>query len=454
MSKKILALIIVTLLPGISAANDGAGISHNDIFLALSLIIGGASLSWAIRKVGLPSVVGELGLGIVFATFAHFQWGFWQLLVNNEVIAFFAEIGSILLLFEIGLESTFSDLLKVGKYGSVTAIIGVLLPFVLGYWLLGYGLLSSNDTQLNLFLGATLAATSTGISVRVFKDMGIIRNLACQIVLAASIIDDILGLIILAFVSGLVSSGSGNFAIIGNVLFNVALFFILALTLVRKIMPFIIRQILHISNDEPMVLAILISFCFFGAWLASLIGLAPIIGAFVAGLIIDEVMFKSSQYPYWYNRLTEFNGNGDAQYLQMRTEIVDHYYHERLSNLIKPLNHAFVPIFFVYAGMQVDIMAITDWKIVLYGVVISIVAIVGKVASGMFLPKLINRWIVGFGMVPRGEIGLIFALTGRELGVFSQDLFTAILLMVIATSLVTPIALQKIIKRELCTHHT
>lgn len=443
-----LVLFILCMLPVISWGLGSGHDNQNGMLFALSLIFGGTALSQIVCKIGLPAVIGELSLGMIFATFAHFHWGEWQQIVQNEVITFFAEVGSILLLFEIGLESDISDLLKVGKHGLITAVIGVLLPFALGYWFLGHGLLSSNDAQLNLFMGATLAATSTGISVRVFKDLGIIRNPACQIVLTASVIDDILGLIILAFVSGMVITGGVNFSSISTTLFNVILFFVLVFFAAGKIMPFIIKLVLRISNKEPMILAVLMAFCFFLSWLAGLIGLAPIIGAFVAGLIIDETAFRNSQHPYWYSRLVEFKG-GHMEYWQMSDEIIAHYHKEKLSALIKPLNYVFVPVFFVFAGMQVDIMAVTNSKIILYGVAISLIAIAGKVASGVFLPKSVNRWLVGFGMVPRGEIGLIFAMTGKQLGIFSQEIFAAILIMVIITSLVTPIALQKIVKHGL-----
>jgi Kef-type K+ transport system membrane component KefB len=133
----------------------------------------------------------------------------------------------------------------------------------------------------------------------------------------------------------------------------------------------------------------------------------------------------------------------------IQDQIIVRHHHERLVDLIKPLNYVLVPIFFVYAGMQVDLVAVANWSTLVYGFWLSLAAIGGKLISGVFLPKSINRWIVGFGMVPRGEIGLIFALTGRQLGVFSSDVFAAVLLMVVITSIVTPLALQFIVKRGL-----
>lgn len=451
MSVKVVVWIFLSAIPCLVFAKSGEPQQETWILLVLAIIIGGAGLSWIVRKLSLPSVLGELGLGMLLAILAHYHCGFWNQVVSNPTLGLLAELGSILLLFEIGLESSFGDLLAVGRHGLVTALVGVIAPFLIGFFVVGVWVFASHDIQLNLFLGATLAATSTGISVRVFKDLGILRNPACQIVLTASIIDDILGLIILAFVSGLVIAGTLNFVTIGHILINVVIFFALALLVARKLTPLLIKWVLKISNEESMVIAILVSICLFWAWFAHAIGLASIIGAFVAGLIVDEVVFRQAQQPQWYRRLIELsNSHANQETQQMiQDQIIVHHYHGRLVDLIKPLNYMLVPIFFVYAGMQVDLIAVANLSTLFYGLCLSIAAISGKLISGVFLPKSINRWIVGFGMVPRGEIGLIFALTGRQLGVFSSDVFAAVLLMVVVTSLVTPLALQFIVKRGL-----
>ena len=442
---------LLVLLPTLALAEAGHTSQDSWLLLALAIIIGGAGISWIVRKLTLPTVLGELGLGMLLAVLAHYHFGFWDQVVSNPTLALLAELGSILLLFEIGLESSFRDLVSVGKHGLVTALIGVIAPFLIGCWVVGEWVFASSDIKLNLFLGATLAATSTGISVRVFKDLGILRNPACQIVLTASIIDDILGLVILAFVSGLVIAGTLDLITVGHILLNVVIFFVLALLVARRLTPKLMKWVLKISHEESMIVISLVSFCLFWAWFAHAIGLASIIGAFVAGLIMDEVVFRKANQPHWYQKLLELSRNTTNQETQqmIQDQIIVRHHHERLVDLIKPLNYVLVPIFFVYAGMQVDLVAVANWNTLVYGFWLSLAAIGGKLISGVFLPKSINRWIVGFGMVPRGEIGLIFALTGRQLGVFSTDIFAAVLLMVVVTSIVTPLALQFIVKRGL-----
>lgn len=451
MSIRIMILMFLTWLPSLAIAETETQPQDGWLLLALAIIVGGAGLSWIVRKLNLPTVLGELGLGMLLAVLAHFHLGFWDQVMANPTLTLLAELGSILLLFEIGLESSFGDLLSVGKHGLITALVGVIAPFLIGFFLIGMVVFASSSIQLNLFLGATLAATSTGISVRVFKDLGILRNPACQVVLTASIIDDILGLIILAFVSGLVVAGTLNLVTIGHILISVIIFFVLALLVARKLTPKLIKWVLKISHEESMVVVTLISICLFWAWFAHAIGLASIIGAFVAGLIMDEVVFRDVGQPKWYRTLVNISNNHTNQEAQqmIQDEIIVCHHHERLVDLIKPLNHVLVPIFFVYAGMQVDLIAVANWSTLFYGLCLSVAAIAGKLISGIFLPKAINRWIVGFGMVPRGEIGLIFALTGRQLGVFSSEIFAVVLLMVVVTSLITPLALQFIVKRGL-----
>lgn len=446
---KLRMLFLLSVISFASYASDNHSSENSWMLLALAVIIGGGSVSWIIKKIGLPTVLGELGLGMMIALLAHYNLWHWHDLVENPTIALLAEFGSILLLFEIGLESSFGDLVSVGKHGLITAIIGVIVPFGIGAWIVAEWIFHSQSLNLNLFLGATLAATSTGISVRVFKDLGILRNPACQIVLTASIIDDILGLIILAFVSGLVIAGTLNLLTIGNILLNVVIFFVFALGVARKLTPKLINWWLKISNEESMVVAILVTGCLFWAWFAHAIGLAAIIGAFVAGLMMDEVVFRKTKQPQWYDKLLDVSQSQASEDTKqmIQDQIIVRHHHDRLIDLIKPINYIFVPIFFVYAGMQVDFAAVASWQTLGYGVALSLAAIIGKVVCGIFLPKGINRWIVGFGMVPRGEIGLIFALTGRQLGVFNPDIFAAVLLMVVITSVVTPIALQIIVKR-------
>jgi Kef-type K+ transport system membrane component KefB len=403
--------VAILLTPIAALAHSGEALSQSSLLLALAIIIGGACLSWSVRQIGLPAVVGELALGIVIALLAHFNVGFWSEIIHNQSIELLATLGSILLLFEIGLESDFKSFISVGRHGIVVAIIGIILPFVLGGIVVAVWLLGSHDFKLNLFLGATLAATSTGISVRMFKELGILQSKESQIVLAASVIDDILGLVILAVVSGLVVAGMISWLSIGQIILNVVFFFVLAF-IIKLVLPYATHWLRRFNREEAALVAVLLAFALLLAWWAEHLGLAAIIGAFVAGLIIT------------------------------------HSNKTKLIHSIRPLNYVLVPIFFVYAGMQVDLASITSLNTLFLGLELTIAAIAGKIFCGMFLPKSINRWLVGAGMMPRGEVGLIFALTGQQLGVFDGETFAAVIMMVIITTVITPLALQMLVKRS------
>lgn len=446
--KKIQIYLGVWLVALMATATASSGHATDDgwILLAVAIIISGAALSWVVKRFGFPAVMGELGLGMLLAILGHYHIWYWAQVANHQIIGWLAELGSILLLYEIGLESRLKDLLSVGKHGAIAAIIGVVAPFILGM-IVGQVFFPDQSYQLNLFLGATLAATSTGISVRVFKDLGILRNPACQIVLTASIIDDILGLIILSMVSGLVIAGSMSILTIGQIIFSVVVFFFLAFVVAQRVTPKLIRWVLKINNEEAMVMALLIAFGLLWAWFANAVGLAAIIGSFVAGLILDEVFFSASRKPKWFQDLEKFvSPEHNLAYHQLVDSKVAEEQSHYLISLVKPLNYILVPFFFVFAGMQVDLIEVATVNTLILGMALSSAAVVGKVVCGVFLPKEINRWIVGFGMLPRGEIGLIFALTGRQLGVFNQQIFAGILIMVVVTSVITPLLLQLVAK--------
>lgn len=422
-NKSFLSLMLI----GFSSLAFASGAHHennNWLLLVVAIVLAGAAFSWSIKKIGFPAVLGELVLGMILAVLGHYHIWQWENVVNNEIIKWIAELGSILLLFEIGLESDIKGLTSVGKHGVIAAILGVVVPFAMGF-VLCLLMFKQENYNLALFLGATLAATSTGISVRVFKDLGILQNKACQIVLTASIIDDVMGLIILSIVSALVMAGGISFGTVGGILLNVIMFFLVAILVAKRITPWLIKFFLRISNEESMVMVILIAFAMLWAWAADMIGLAAIIGSFTAGLMLDQKFFN-----HVFARKTR------------SIEVENH-----LIELVKPLNYILVPFFFVYAGMQVDIIAVASWNTLLLGLLISVVAIIGKIICGIFLPKDINRWIVGVGMIPRGEIGLIFAMAGRQLGIFGQEVFAGILIMVVVTSIITPILLQALVKQ-------
>ncbi|MEN9946564.1 MAG: hypothetical protein RLZZ293_950 [Pseudomonadota bacterium] len=435
--------------PVMALAETNSSHNYNFLLLGLAGLIASSMISKFLQYWQLPTVLGELLIGSLISVLAHYHYQFALDLMHSPIVEFLAILGSILLLFEVGLESQLNDLMAVGWHGSLVALLGMIIPFILGAWIVGDYVFASNNLSLNLFLGATLAATSTGISVRVFKELGIIKNPACQIVLAASIIDDILGLIILTIVVGIVRHGGIESSSLIHLLFNIGLFLLISLLLAWRFIPWLINQFLKISSDDAMHSAILMLICLFWSWLAEQIGLASIIGAFIAGLILQPNFFALNQ-PSWYQQLiSPMNKVNDPSLVHQLDHNLALYQEQRLLKLLSPFNHILVPIFFIYAGMQVDLTVILNLHMLLVGLSLSIVAIIGKLCCGIFLPKTVNRWLVGVGMVPRGEIGLIFALTGRELGVFNAEIFAAILIMVMLTSIFTPLALQYLAKKLL-----
>lgn len=354
-------------------------------------------------------------------------------MIDEPVLAFLAQLGSILLLFEIGLESEAKEITKCGSYGLIVATTGIIIPFILGYFLLTPLISNDKTPALALFIASILAVTSTSISVTVFKEMGILKQKAAQIVLSASIIDDIIGLILLSMLTNLHQQGYIDIRQIIVTLIIVSLFFVVSILLGKLVLPQIINHITNkISQDDNIVTLIILAFCLFLAWLAQLVGLAPIIGAFIAGLLIKERYFHKHKFSQNCPSLPEAMSN----------------HNNHILGLFRQITTILVPIFFIYAGMQINIVSGLNWATIKLTLLLSIFAIVSKSLSGILLPKTINKWLVGFGMVPRGEIGIIFALTGLKFGLIDNNLFTALLLMVVITSLITPMVLNYLHKKS------
>jgi Kef-type K+ transport system membrane component KefB len=407
---------------------SGTNDAHTNLLLWLGIITLFTIFARSSSKIGQPLVLGQLVFGMLLGGLSrHNVFGLSGML-DNTGLAFFAELGSIFLLLEIGLESSIADIRVAGKHSIVVAILGVAIPFLLGYFIVVPFVLGSHDTALRVFIGSTLAVTSTGISISIFKDFGILKSETCQIVLAASVIDDILGLVLLSVTVGLIVDGLVSIASISNILWHVILFFGLTILFGLYVLPVIIKLIRRINNGSDTIVLTIISFSFLVSYFAGKIGLAFIIGAFLAGLLLNPQLFKN------------FIGITDKQ------NIPDN--HNPLEHLIAPYGKVFTPLFFIYAGMQVDIMSLFSFKTVILGLILSLFAVAGKLFVGVFLPQRVNKWLVGLGMVPRGEIGLIFAITGLELKIIDKNMFAVILLMVIVTSILATLGINHLARKE------
>jgi Kef-type K+ transport system membrane component KefB len=388
------------------APDDVGGISVGQFLRLLAVILIAAKVLGELAElIGQPAVVGELLAGI---------------LLGPSVIGFvdptlpplhlMAEIGVVLLLFAIGLETDLKKLLSVGTAAVAVAVVGVLLPFVLGYWVahaLGLGLIPA------VVAGAALTATSVGITARVFSDLGRLQSVEGQIVLGAAVIDDVIGLVILAIVSDLVAGTAPS--ALGVARTTAVAFGFLAVAVVagRFVIPPVFRLVARTGKEHTLAtmglaLALLL------AVLASQVGSALIVGAFAAGLVLA---------PTEHARKVEDG-------------IV------RLANM-------FVPIFFVAVGAAVDVRSFASRDVVVVGLALTGVAIAGKFAAG-FAPVWIraNKTLIGVGMVPRGEVGLIFAQAGLTAGVLNAGTYSALMLMVLVTTFMAPPLLRALIARD------
>lgn len=411
------ALVFSPLALAGSQADLFGGVS---VFAVIALMLILARVGSLTEQVGQPAVLGELLFGILLGNLALLGLPTFNHFTQLPVFLFLAELGVIILLFQVGLETELHALKRVGGQALLVALVGIIAPFVLGAYVIGPWLLADTDWKTHLFLGATLSATSVGITGRVFKDMQAIHLKEAQIVLGAAVIDDVLGLVILAVVSAIVTTGQMDIMYAGWTLGKAILFLVAALFIGRLATPHISNLFAKIHPGAATQFTVMIGLALFLAYLSQLVGLAPIIGAFAAGLILEA---------HYFERYT--------------------FKDKELHHFIEPLGFFVIPLFFIMTGMQVDLTLLFDPKIIGTALIISVIAIFGKLLSGFVCANGIDKWIVGFGMVPRGEVGLIFASIGKSLGVVSDSLFSVIIVTVIITTLITPPVLVFFIKKRL-----
>lgn len=333
-----------------------------------------------------------------------------ELIQIAHVVDVFSRYGIIFLLFLAGLESSLSELSKSGAASGRVAIVGVVAPLLLGYV---STTLIAPELQFNtkLFIAATLGATSVGITAAVLSELGRLRSTEAQVIMGAAVIDDILGLITLAIITGIVVEGSIDLAGVTGIVFWTAVFLTSAFYLGPPILKYMIPLVRRLNLMEAKLF---ISFLFVMAlaWLANLVGLATIIGAFAAGLILHDGYFE-----HWGK---------------------EHNTRQSIKDLVAPLETMWVPIFFVLIGIQVKLESFLHWEVLSLAVALTLVAIFGKLVCGLVAGRNLNGLAIGVGMMPRGEVGLVFATLGKNLGVVSDQVFSALVLMVIVTAVIAP----------------
>jgi Kef-type K+ transport system membrane component KefB len=350
-----------------------------------------------------------------------------QFITANATIGVMAQIGAVILLFEVGLESTVRDMMQVGMRSLVVAVLGVITPWALGWWV-GAMLLPEHSVYVHAFLGAALTATSVGITARVLKDLGHAQSPEARIILGAAVIDDVLGLVVLAAVAAVISAADSGTALsygaLALVLGKALLFLFGALTLGVVLSPKMFRLASKLRGSG-VLLATALVFCFTLAWLASIIGLAPIVGAYAAGLILEDLHYR------------------------------DFAKEERqLEDLVRPISSFLVPVFFVLMGMRVDLSTLARPEILGLAAVLTLAAVIGKQACALgALGSKLDWMSIGIGMIPRGEVGLIFANIGLTLMVAGEHIidaatYSAVVIMVMLTTLITPPALKWSLNRR------
>ena len=399
------------------------------VVLAIAIILAAAKLGGHVAvRLRQPAVLGELVAGAVLGSLDLLGLPWFQSLKTESTIDILSRLGVIILLFEVGLESTVREMLKVGVASLTVAVLGVVTPFALG-WGVGAWLLPDRSMYVHAFLGATLTATSVGITARVLKDLGRSQSAEARIIIGAAVIDDVLGLVILAIMAGVIASANASEVIsygpIMLILIKAVGFLVGAVVVGLFLSPRLFRLASRLSGDGVLLATALI-FCFALAYLSSIIGLAPIVGAYAAGVILEPVHFR------------DFEHRGE----------------QRLETLLGPIATLLVPMFFVIMGMRVDLSTFGRPEILGLAIALTAAAIVGKQTCSLgIMGRSVDRLSIGIGMIPRGEVGLIFANLGLGLtiagaAVIDRSIFSAVVIMVIVTTVVTPPALKWSLSRR------
>ncbi len=442
-------LLFVLVAPGYAASSgDGHGHAFALTFFWIAVILIVAKLSSLVEKIGQPAVLGELVVGVLLGNLFLFGINTFVPIVSNETILFLAELGVVILLFQIGLESNIKELTGVGFRAFLVAIIGVVAPFVLGAFLVGPLMLPGLDPNAYLFLGAALTATSVGITARVFKDLGRLKSSEAKMVLGAAVFDDVMGLIILAIVSSIAVNGGITLDSLALISMK-SIAFLVGAILVGQLMATPLGMLFaSIQAGVGMKFTLAIAFCLSFAFAAEMLGLAPIIGAFAAGLILDPVHFRYFKDPSVVADVRNAVQDAPHEIQQKVNFAIENHARRHIEDLIEPLSFLLVPLFFVVTGMQVNLASLFDAEIISAALGLTVAAIVGKYVAGLLSGPGVSKSIVGFGLVPRGEVGLIFASIGLGLGVISEEVFSVIIVMVIITTLATPPILASLLKKQ------
>jgi Kef-type K+ transport system membrane component KefB len=364
------------------------------------------------ERIKIPAVLGEIIAGIFIGPSVLGLIDPIKHLDVANMVLLLGEIGVILLLFQVGLEMDLGEMAKVGKPALLVAVIGVAVPFAAGF---GVTAAFGEDAKVALFIGAALTATSVGITARVLGDLRALALRESRIVLGAAVADDVLGLVILTVVVKVVTEGSISAGVVFETLGLAVGFLLVTGFLAIYVIPRAFTRIDRLAKSSTTIVSIAFALTLAFSLLANQAKLAFIIGAFMAGLAVG----RSTQ-------------------------------HERIAEGLNPLGHIFIPVFFASIGINADLEAMFQPSVLALASALTVVAIVGKLIAGIGIGRSGgDKLLIGIGMIPRGEVGLIFASIGLSTGVLDDKLYGALLLMVLVTTVLTPPLLrQKLMRRN------
>lgn len=363
----------------------------------------------------VPSVIGELIAGIVIGP---------SLLGIVEVsnpIHLLAQIGIILLLFEVGIETDIGRLTSAGMQALTVASLGVALPLLFGFGISYY--LFNSSLLVSLFIGGTLTATSIGITLRVLQDLKKQNSHEAQVIIGAAVIDDVIGIVLLAMLYEFATKGQVNLWSTGKVLLFIILFFVIS-PLLAKAVSYAIKKWDEKSEIPGLLPTTIVSLILLFAWTAHSLGAPELLGGFAAGLALSRQFF----FPF-------------AAFLHESKQ-----FSQRVEEQMRPIVHLFAPIFFVTIGLSLNLREI-QWNSVsiwMLSASLLFAAIIGKLFSAFFLKgeTWLKKVTIGTAMVPRGEVGLIFANVGLDASVFKDDIYASVILVITFTTLLAPFSLR------------
>jgi len=374
----------------------GGTVDMGRVLLDIAIILVVAKLASELSdRIGIPAVIGEIAAGILIGPSVL------SLVGISDTLHVLAELGVIFLLIQVGLETDIAELKSVGRVSMFVAVLGVAAPMALGF---GTGVLFDSSTNTSLFLGAALTATSIGITARVFGDLRALATVEARIVLGAAVADDVLGLVILTVVTRIVEQGSVGVGTIATTIALAVVFLVVSSTVGLAIFPAVFNRITALSKSSATVSVLAIGTALAFSVFADMSNLAPIIGAFVAGFSLRRIGA-----------------------------------HERVERDVASISQVFIPIFFLNIGINTDLASMASPKVLGIAAVLSVAAIIGKMVSAAgALGTSTDKLVIGFGMLPRGEVGLIFASIGLATGALDKELYGALLFVVLATTLLAP----------------